>query len=241
MKNVTKRFALAVALLFFLPPTSSSQEALYYQVFWGEIRSEGGPSPQNNDRVYVYDVTEPAKGFWYTRAQEDVSGSLRYDSLVVILPESAKPTINEQGEKTKDGHTLKFRYRTREKHWYEANDGFGYSLEVEFDGYPDPFSAVFAGSKYPTNVYIGDKIGEEPPENGGNGGDDAPPPDTTRPGTFSKWDVNRDGKVTPIDAALIHRGMGGTGFGIPIDADLDVNGDGTIDTKDIIEVLRHID
>ena len=61
---------------------------------------------------------------------------------------------------------------------------------------------------------------------------------TRPPGTFSKYDVNKDGVVDNIDAALVSDALGETN---PDNARLDVNGDGHVNFLDLLLVFDNRD
>ena len=62
---------------------------------------------------------------------------------------------------------------------------------------------------------------------------------TTRPpGTFSRYDVNRDGTVDNIDASLVANALGESP---PSDPRLDVNGDGSVNFLDLLLVFDNRD
>ena len=70
-------------------------------------------------------------------------------------------------------------------------------------------------------------------------GDISVPSGTTRaPGTFSPYDVNRDGKVDNTDAALVANALGESP---PSDPNLDVNGDGNVNFLDLLLVFDNRD
>ena len=63
-------------------------------------------------------------------------------------------------------------------------------------------------------------------------------PATRPPGTFSRYDVNRDGKVDNTDAALVANALGESP---PSDPRLDVNGDGNVNFLDLLLVFDNRD
>ena len=63
-------------------------------------------------------------------------------------------------------------------------------------------------------------------------------PATRPPGTFSRYDVNRDGKVDNTDAALVADALGESP---PSDPNLDVNGDGNVNFLDLLLVFDNRD
>ena len=63
-------------------------------------------------------------------------------------------------------------------------------------------------------------------------------PATRPPGTFSRYDVNRDGKVDNTDAALVANALGESP---PSDPNLDVNGDGNVNFLDLLLVFDNRD
>ena len=63
-------------------------------------------------------------------------------------------------------------------------------------------------------------------------------PATRPPGTFSRYDVNRDGKVDNTDAALVANALGESP---PSDPNLDVNGDGSVNFLDLLLVFDNRD
>lgn len=101
------------------------------------------------------------------------------------------------------------------------------AITVPFEGSPNPLGAALS----PTTV--NGFIGPVQSGNGGSGGDgdgDGPDGDTA--------DVDGDGFITVNDARLVLRFIVGDRRGVTDAARLDVNGDGRVNTDDVVAILR---
>jgi len=234
---VRTREFLAMAVILFFGAGAEAQfgSAEITNIQWllsGElITGEGGPIPAANDQIGVF-FGERLVGQKDLTEQE--AADRAYQTLTVYGDDPTTP--DEEGPSTND--IITFQYYDESTNTtltsVQALNRSGEPTNVAYQGdetipFPLPFPIA------PTADFDlrlgGDTGGDNGGGDGGGGGGEQPTGDP---------DVDGDGRITKLDAAMVLRVVTGSTRTLPEGAvgRADVNGDGTVSTDDAIAVLR---
>jgi len=231
--------ALAAFLLFGAGAEAQFGDVPSTNIVWyldGElVLGEGAPTPEAGDQIGAF-FGETLVGVVELTASQ--ATAREYSELIVFGDNPA--TLDEEGPSTND--VITFQYYDESTNSFLTNvralNSSGEATNLAYQGGeritipvpvipPDELNA-----NRRVNLRIGTGSGGGNNGGGGNGGGGELP--TGDP------DVDGDGRVTKMDAAMVLRVVTGSTRTLPegVVGRADVNGDGTVSTDDAIAVLR---
>ncbi|MEO1057844.1 MAG: dockerin type I repeat-containing protein [Actinomycetota bacterium] len=198
------------------------------------VITEGGPTPAEGDQIGVFFQDSVIGVFDFT------SDSLEY--VVDVFGDS--PTTEDNIEGPITGQQISFRFydqSTNNTINLDVLNAQGEAFNITFQGQEVPSEIIntfpdLADVLIPSRVFdvraAGTSSGNGGDGNGGDGGGGEPTPS-------GNPDVNADGNVNALDAALVLRIVVGSSSVTSAEIGrADVNGDGTVSTQDAIAILR---
>jgi hypothetical protein len=198
------------------------------------VLTNGGPTPAEGDQIGVLFQDDVIGVFNFT------SDSLEY--VVDVFGDSPATPDNVEGPNV--GQPISFRFydqSTNETIDLDVLNAQGEAFNITFQGQEVPSEIIntfpdLADVLIPSRIFdvraAGTSAGNGGDGNGGDGGGGEPAPS-------GNPDVNADGRVNSLDAALVLRIVVGSSSVTSAEIGrADVNGDGTVSTQDAIAILR---
>lgn len=172
----------------------------------------GRVSGANNINAGPTDRVVAVVGGQNFSAQTDAAGL--FQGLTIIRPNNNADPVRFEFRKGSTRYAL------------VLADGDTAAITIPFEGSPNPLGAALSPTT--VNGFIGPRLTGG--SDGGGGGGDGPDGDPA--------DIDGDGMITVNDARLVLRFIVGDRRGVTDASRFDVNGDGRVNTDDVVAILR---